>query len=544
MRSRVLPGRRAVRCTPVALAAGTAFAVLSVPSPGAVSPPTGTLRIVGTFAFRSADPAADSNPFTAMLHHTTCAKLFTYPERGGRAGTRLVPEVARALPRRSRDGRTYTFTLSRDFRFHTGERVTAAHFAYAINRILRLSPASPALPYVEDVVGARAVVEGRRPTAVGVRARGNVLSIRLARRLPDFPARLAAHYFCAVPLGFPAAPGAVPASAGPYYIAEWQPAARVVLRRNPFYRGSRLRRATQIAYALGVSLDAVALQVERGEADVGFPAPASHPEIVRRYGVNRERFFAAPSLRTATLALNTARPLFRNNARLRRAVNFAVDRPALARLFGGIARGTTDQYLSHAMPGFRDARIYPLHGPDVRRARRLAAGRTRSGTAVMYTANPTDTARSRAQIVQRDLARIGIEVEVRIGSFVPPASFFTPEAPYDIWDAPITGGEYPDPFVTLNRQFSGSSLRSRANANFSFMNVPRYNRALARAARLSGAARLRAYARLDAQLAREAAPLVAYTTANNVAFVARTIGCVTMTPVYGVSLGSVCRRRR
>ena len=33
--------------------------------------------------------------------------------------------------------------------------------------------------------------------------------------------------------------------------------------------------------------------------------------------------------------LNTSRPLFRNNPALRRAVNFAVDRSALAREHGG-----------------------------------------------------------------------------------------------------------------------------------------------------------------------------------------------------------------
>ena len=37
------------------------------------------------------------------------------------------------------------------------------------------------------------------------------------------------------------------------------------------------------------------------------------------------------------------------------------------------------------MPGYRDARIYPLDRPDLRKARALASGRKRSGRAVLYT---------------------------------------------------------------------------------------------------------------------------------------------------------------
>src|SRR5207248_6171362 len=52
------------------------------------------------------------------------------------------------------------------------------------------------------------------------------------------------------------------------------------------------------------------------------------------------------------------RSLFKDNVPLRRAVNFAVDRPALIRERGGPITGrATDQYLPASMPGFVDARI-------------------------------------------------------------------------------------------------------------------------------------------------------------------------------------------
>ena len=57
----------------------------------------------------------------------------TRPGRGI-AGTRLVPELAEALPTISPDRLTYTFTVRRGERLSNGEPVTAASFARALER--------------------------------------------------------------------------------------------------------------------------------------------------------------------------------------------------------------------------------------------------------------------------------------------------------------------------------------------------------------------------------------------------------------------------
>jgi peptide/nickel transport system substrate-binding protein len=193
------------------------------------------------------------------------------------------------------------------------------------------------------------------------------------------------------------------------------------------------------------------------------------------------------------------------------------------------------------MPGFRDADIYPLKGPNLRKARALAQGHTRGGRAVLYTANASSTAQARAQIVRYDLAQIGIEVEVRVTPGITPAVMRSRDAPYDIWEAG-TSVEYPDPYPALNAAFSGRVLRDDNNTNLSFFDEPRWTRRLDAAASLPPPRRYRAYGRLDVDLAREAAPAVAYATVNSVAFVGERVGCVTLTPVYGLDLGAVCVR--
>jgi peptide/nickel transport system substrate-binding protein len=512
--------------------------------PGAQSStPRRILRVAFAGAFTSVDPAVSNNSYLAQVEYETCAKLVNFADAAGARGTRLVPEVARALPAVSPDGRTYTFAIRPGFRFADGRAVSARSFAAAINRILRPRVKSVAWSYFEDIIGADDVLTGRADAARGIRVRDGRLEIRLAHRAYDFPERLATQYVCAVPEDyspFARATGPPPGS-GPYTIAEFDPTRMLVLVWNPYYRGARPRRWDEIEWSQRTPGDAVQLQVERGDAEVGYTAPAATRELVAKYGVNRRRFFVAPSLRTARLVLNTQRPLFRNNARLRRAVNFAIDRHALVAEFGGIAGRRTDQYLSHAMPGFRDVQIYPLKRPNLRKARALAHGHTRDGKAILYAANPSSTAQARAEIVRYDLAQIGIDVDIRVADPLS-TTLFDRDAPYDLWDAPIDGVDYPDPATVLNRQFSGRVLAAHNNTNLSFFDDPRWTKRLEAAARLPAPRRYDVYGRLDAQLAREAAPAAGYATANWYAFVARRIGCVTLTPVYGTDLGALCVR--
>jgi ABC-type oligopeptide transport system substrate-binding subunit len=109
--------------------------------------------------------------------------------------------------------------------------------------------------YMHDIVGARAYVSGRARNLAGVKAEGNRLVIRLARPSPDLTARLATTDLCAVPPDTPTSE--VPAdqipSAGPYYVASYDPEHSLVLRRNPNYGGSRPREFPEIDFEFGAA---------------------------------------------------------------------------------------------------------------------------------------------------------------------------------------------------------------------------------------------------------------------------------------------------
>ena len=155
------------------------------------------------------------------MYYATCAGLLTYPDRPAPEGTRLVPEVAQAMPSVSADGRTYTFIVRPGFRFSppSGAPVTAATFKHTIERALGPKLRGYAASFMGDIVGMPAFHAGRAAHLAGVTASGDRLQIRLIAPAPDLPARIATPAFCASPDDTPLTAQQQPIpSAGPYYV--------------------------------------------------------------------------------------------------------------------------------------------------------------------------------------------------------------------------------------------------------------------------------------------------------------------------------------
>jgi ABC-type oligopeptide transport system substrate-binding subunit len=269
--------------------------------------------------------------------------------------------------------------------------------------------------------------------------------------------------------------------------------------------------------------------------------------LTRSYGPGSrprpQQLFIHPSLSTYFLTLNTSRPLFATAA-LRRAVNYAIDRRALTSISGVGSPATfprlpTDQYLPPGLPGFSDAQIYPLNGPDLNTAKRLARGH--GGRAVLYTC-ALPPCQDEAAIIKADLAPIGIDVVAK--------SFSVPELfqrvgnrgePFDIASVGYQA-DYADPADFLNLLLDGRSIGPRDNLDYAYFNDPAFNARMERAATLNGRARLRAYTQLDHDLAAQAAPFAAIGNGVQYDFFSTTIGCQLYQPIYGIDLGALCRR--
>jgi peptide/nickel transport system substrate-binding protein len=330
----------------------------------------GTFRVVEPGLLSTIDPALISYPPEYVVLRATCGALVAFPEKPLPEGLQVEPELAEKLPSVSRNGKTYTFTIRRDARFSDGKPVTARDFVHALERILNPVMKSPNTPSFENIVGARAMLDGKATRLAGAVARGRTLVLKLTKPAADFVVQLSSSAACAVPQTLPVdAEGAkapLP-SAAPYYVAQYVPGDRVVLERNRHYRGPRPHHVERFVVELGADIATAFARVEEGSADYALGPPTYFAEnaarLARRYGINKTQLFVQPSLGIRMYALNTSRPLFKANVKLRQAVNFAVDRRALVRELGPYAGTATDQYMPPSMPGHVKAQIYPLTGP-------------------------------------------------------------------------------------------------------------------------------------------------------------------------------------
>ena len=368
-----------------------------------------------------------------------------------------------------------------------------------------------------DIVGMPAFQAGRTAHLAGVMTSGDRLRIRLIAPSPDLPSRIATLAFCAVPDDTPMTAQHQPIpSAGPYYIV---PSSRdqLVLARNPNYGGHRARIPERIVYSFGVGLRRAVKQVAAGRSDYldassfssganSADAPALLQMLERRYGAARpaarsghERYFVNPWLSLDYLVFNTARPVFASS-RVRRAVNYAIDRRALVQhnlLSDGRA---TDHYLLPGIPGARPVNAYPLGGPDLAEARRLAAGVHADATLLIPAGDP-HTAED-AAIVKADLAEIGITIEITpLSGAKLYRRLKTPGDPWDI--ATANWADFADPFTMINELYDPATA---AAADFGHFNDPALTRRMRQAATLSGDSRLQAYARLDEDLTETTRP--------------------------------------
>ena len=535
-----------------ALIAAGLFAALSVAGATAGSSSHASAKAGGSLTidlqsdFDFVDPALDYFASGWEMTYATCLKLMNYPDKNGPAGSQLVPEAAAGFPKVSNNGKTYDFTVDASFtKFSDGQRVTAANFKAAFDRDIDPKMQSPAAQFLTDVVGEQAANQGTAPSASGITTKGKHLIIQLTRPAPDFLSRLAMPFFCAIPTNMARDPNGlnVYPSAGPYYIASRTPNREVILKPNPNYKGKRPHNVAQITYNIGNAIAATELRVQSAASDYaasGVP-PADYAAIAQKYGVNKSggQFYAKPILRVNYLAMNTSRPLFKNNVALRKAVNYAIDRHALLLQSGFLAGKRTDQILPPGLASFRDADLYPLKQPNLPLAKKLAQGHTGDGKAVLYTAN-TGPYPLRAQVIQYNLKQIGIDVDIR--QFARGVQITKTGNRDEAFDLSDTGwqADYADPFDFVNVLLDGSTIQSANNTDVSYFNDPSFIKQMHEAALLTGRGRDAAYGNLDINIMKQAAPWASFANSNLRMFVSRRWGCFTFSPVYQVDLAAAC----
>lgn len=478
----------------------------------------GTLQVGMTGASVQIDPQLAYSSTSWWLEYATALKLFNYPDRAGPRGTVLRPEAVSSY-RVSRDGRTYTFTIRGHLHFSDGAPVTAASFRYAIDRAANHDLASPAAPFITDrsgtnILGAKAVNDGRATHVRGVVARGHRLVIRLTRRDPTLLTKLAMPFFQATSATVPLTKEEVASypSAGPYAFVRNVPDVVTELRRNRHYGGARPHRLDGVEVRWNLNEHDGYQQVVTGSLDVGpLPDPEVHG-VADRYGVNKTRFWVEPLNCLGYLALNADRPQFRSVA-LRRALNWAVDRRAAVALLPPYTGSPWTHLLLPGSPGAAvAARHRPYAGaPNLSKARRLAAGHVRPGTVTVGYRSSSSTGLAQAQLVRSALTAIGFKRDdVKLKGYTGADLYGAMGKRNTDLDLGVGAGwcsDYPDP--------AGPFGAGLGFLDASTPGAGKYRARVEAAERLHGAARSKALGELDVAIMNNLAPVVVVRTYNN-----------------------------
>jgi YVTN family beta-propeller protein len=380
--------------TPTSLATGRGRLWVGVAASGPAHR-GGTLTIVTTTSFGfggavtpvSIDPAFYFNATNPQFIGLAYDSLVTFQKSPGADGLRLVPDLALAIPGATADGATYQFHLRPGIRYSDGQSLRAGDFRRGIERLFRLG--SPGVSYSSGVVGAVACAQ--HPASCDL-SRGIVtdnaagtVTFRLTAPDPDFLFKLTVEGFSIpVPPGTPdheTGSRTVPGT-GPYKIVA---VGRTEVRfaRNPFFRewshaAQPAGNPDAIAWRSVPSTQDAVAAIAHGRADwiFGLIPKAQYRQLSLQAPA---QLHSSPEFVVDFTHLNTHLAPF-NNVRVRKALNYAIDRRKIVQMYGGPSFATpTCQPLTPGLPGYRRYCPYTLHprpdgawsAPDLARARRL-----------------------------------------------------------------------------------------------------------------------------------------------------------------------------
>jgi peptide/nickel transport system substrate-binding protein len=466
------------------------------------------------------DPALAYFVYSLQITQIACSNLVVYPDKPAPQGSIPVPEGATALPVVSKNGKSYTFTIRNNLKFADGKPVTAANYAFAFNRMLNPDINSPATQYMHEIVGADDVLNKKAKTASGLVVKGNKLTINLTKARPDFLDILAFPFFCPLPTNTPTTATGVntfPGS-GPYTITSRTPNRQIVLSVNKFYNGSRPHNFDKIVFTPNVDLNQSLLQVKSGQADydaAGLP-PTAHADLAKQYGINKGQYWVNHQLVTDYLTLRTDRgPLMDVN--LRKAINWAIDRPQFLRARGAFAGVRDDQLLPPGFPGYKDLKIYSYKGANVEQAKKFLAKSTtcKDGCKMtLYTGNSGAFA-TQGQILQYNLKQIGIDLSVQqFTRSVEHTKCGTKSEQFDIC-IEAWGSDYPDAVTFIDPLLNGRNIVETNNNNEAYFNNAKINQMIDEADTATGDARAALFVKIDQLAQLQYAPYAPFLHRND-----------------------------
>jgi ABC-type transport system substrate-binding protein len=404
-------------------------------------------------------------------------------------------QVQPALAKRweTDDYKTWRFHLREDVRFQPDScfqsdsaRDFDAHDAvYTLNRALR--PGGVGSFMLTDIVeGAAAVNQDSTRQASGIEAlNDSTLQITLKEPYLKLPVRLAAPFFFIVSQEVVSCYGENygqhPVGTGPFMLDNLDPGRVVTLKRYPGYwrknnDGESLPYLERVQYRILGDPQIALSEFTSGNLDA-VNVPATLASTVLEDGELNSEYDQYKKVESVALDVHyyifkMDEPPFQNNRKVRKAINYAVDKEQITDvLLNGLGKPTVGVLPPGVYPDSQRAKVYPH---DMERARQLLAEAGYPDgeglpTLTLSIDNQATTS-SVAQFVQSSLADLGIEVEINqmdFNTLLGQASQGQLPFFYMFWE-----GTDPNPEIFM-AQFKSDEDPEEGGYNFGNYNNPR-----------------------------------------------------------------------
>ncbi len=442
----------------------------------------GSIRTAYTSFPDYLDPALSYTQEGWQSLWTVYTPLLTYKHAEGAEGATVVPGLAEEMPDISADGKSYKLKLRSGLKYSDGTAVKASDFEHSIKRVLNLE--SGGSSFYQGIVGAEDYLKAGKASAdiegiVTDDATGDI-TINLAKPDGRFPYILTMVFASLVPgdTPFKNMTKDPPPGVGPYKFEN--------VRINRGYDLVKMPDFNVADQAVG-KLDTIKVEVIKDrrrqtqdtiQNKIDYmndpPAPDQLRDIRTQFTDKRYKEFVTNS--TYYYFMNHDVAPF-NKPEARQAVNYAIDKRSLARLFGGLLEPGCN-FLPPGMKGYTKIDPCPwgdpTAAPDVAKAKSLVQASGTAGQSVTVFGNDEPESRSLAEYLADVLNDIGYKAKPRI---VEGSVYFTTvgnqktkaQAGFANWfqDFP-----HPGNFMFL---VDGKSIQATNNQNFGNVNNPKVN---------------------------------------------------------------------
>ncbi len=335
--------------------------------------------------------------------------LLAFKRTGGSEGTKIVADLATEVPKPQNGGKTYVFHIRKGIKYADGTTLKPSDVTRTMERMFAVHGPT-AGSFYNVIVGADACLKtpATCDLSKGVVANDSdsTVTFHLTKGDPEFFDKLAVPFAFILPPSTPMKEVQIPPpGTGPYKFVEYNTNKQIKLVRNTHFKewskdAQPKGNPDVIIQKFGLGPEAQVTQVENGQADWMFDnVPADRlSELSNKYA---DQVHINPLTAVWYFAFNTRVPPF-NNLKARQAVNYATDRNALVKIYGGpkLAQPTC-QILPPKFPGYEPYCPYTKNpsankwsAPDMAKAQQLIAASGTKGATVKVTTDTVDTDKS------------------------------------------------------------------------------------------------------------------------------------------------------